>query len=60
MEDDAGQLYRQVFNTVMFCTEFVSFDDIAQQCNANFGQDAWSEYELFLDDDLPTPVASYG
>jgi hypothetical protein len=60
MEDDAGQTYHQVFNTVMFCTEFVSFDDIAQQCNDNFGEDAWSEYELYLDDDLPTPVASYG
>ena len=60
MVDDSGQTYRQVFNTIMFCTEFVSFDDLAQQCNDNFGKDDWSEYELFLDDDLPTPVASYG
>ena len=60
MVDDSGQTYRQVFNTIMFCTEFVSFDDLAQQCNVNFGKDDWSEYELFLDDDLPTPVASYG
>lgn len=60
MVDDSGQTYREVFNTVMFCTEFVSFDDIASQCDDNFGKDEWSEYELFLDDHLPTPVATYG
>jgi hypothetical protein len=60
MQDDSGQIYRQFFNTIMFCTEFVSFDDIAEQCDDNFGQGEWSAYELYLDDDLPTPVASYG
>jgi hypothetical protein len=60
LQDEHGQTYHQVFNTVMFCTEFVSFDDIAQQCDDSFGADAWNEYELFLNDDLPTPVATYG
>ena len=44
----------------MFCTEFTSFDDIAQQCDENFGKGEWDEYELYLDDALPTPVASFG
>lgn len=60
IDDGSGQLYRQVFQTAMFCTEFVSFDDVALQCNDNFGQGDWDEYELYLDDDLPAPVASYG
>jgi hypothetical protein len=58
--DASGRSYRAVFHTFMFCTEFVSFDDIAVQCNEQFGRDAWDEYELYLDDDLPAPVASYG
>jgi hypothetical protein len=44
----------------MFCTEFISFLDVAQQCDAHFGQGEWDEYELYLDDALPTPVASFG
>ena len=44
----------------MFYSEFGSFDDIAQQCIENFGKDEWSEYGLLPDDDLPTPVVSYG
>jgi len=60
LEDELGRSYRQVFNTAMFCTEFTSFDDIALQCDGNFGDEAWDEYELFLDEDLPVPIASYG
>lgn len=59
LEDAAGRAYRQVFNTVMFCVEFTSFDDVAVLCDENFGQNGWDEYELFLDDELPQPVASY-
>jgi hypothetical protein len=59
-EDELGRPYRQVFNTAMFCTEFTTFDDIALHCDENFGEEAWDEYELYLDDDLPEPVASYG
>lgn len=58
-EDADGQPYRQVFNTVMFCVEFTSFDEIAEQCDANFGAGEWDEYELYLDDELPEPVATY-
>ena len=58
--DEAGRPYRQDFSTVMFCTEFTSFDDIARQCDENFGKGEWDEYELYLDDALPTPVASFG
>ena len=58
--DASGRSYSQAFQTAMFCTEFTSFDDIAVQCDNNFGRGEWSEYELYLDDDLPTPVASYG
>jgi len=56
-EDASGRAYRQVFSTVMFCVEFVSFDDIAEHCNENLGEGAWDAYELFLDDELPQPVA---
>lgn len=59
LEDASGQPYRQLFNTVMFCTEFTTFDDISDQCDENFGPDAWDEYELYLDDDLPEPIGSY-
>jgi len=59
LEDEEGHAYRQVFNTIMFCTEFSSFDDIATQCDAHFGQDEWDEYELYLDDELPVPAAIY-
>jgi len=59
LEDAAGQPYRQVFNTVMFCVEFTSFDEIAEQCDENFGAGEWDEYELYLDDELPEPVATY-
>ena len=59
LENASGQAYRQVFKTVMFCTEFTTFDDIAEQCDENFGQDQWDEYELYLDDDLPEPIGSY-
>ncbi len=55
--DASGKAYRQVFNTVMFCVEFTSFDDIADHCDDNLGKDAWDSYELFLDDELPQPVA---
>lgn len=60
LEDELGRPYRQVFNSAMFCTEFTTFDDIALQCDENFGEDAWDEYELYLDEDLPEPVATYG
>ena len=60
LEDAVGRAYRQVFNSAMFCIEFTTFDDIALQCDDNFGEDAWDEFELFLDDDLPEPVGSYG
>ena len=58
--DETGHHYRQVFNTVMFCTEFRTFDGIAAECDDVLGQGEWDEYELYLDDDLPTPVATYG
>jgi hypothetical protein len=57
LEDEGGRLFRQVFNTVMFCVEFTSFDEIAAQCDENFGKGEWDEYELYLDDELPQPVA---
>ena len=59
-DDETGKTYRQFFHAVMFTTEFTSFDDIAAQCDEHFGEDEWSEYELYLDDDLPPPIASYG
>lgn len=59
LEDASGRAYRQAFNTIMFVVEFTSFDDIADQCDEHFGKDAWDEYELYLDDDLPPPVATY-
>ena len=59
LEDDLGRTYRQVFSTMMFCVEFTSFDDIAAQCDAHFGKEEWDEYELYLDDDLPVPTATY-
>lgn len=60
LEDELGRPYRQVFHTTMFCMEFISFDDIALQCDETFGEGVWDEYELFLDDGLPAPVAAYG
>jgi hypothetical protein len=57
LEDEGGRTYHQVFNTVMFCLEFVTFDDIAAQCDDYFGPDGWDEYDLYLDDDLPEPIA---
>lgn len=60
LRDDAGRTFSQVFSTLMFCTEFTSFEDIARQCDDNFGAGEWDEYELYLDDALPTPVASFG
>ena len=59
LEDATGSTYRQVFNTIMFCMEFTSFDEIAGQCDEHFGKDGWDEYELYLDDELPQPVATY-
>lgn len=59
-EDEDGRTYRKLFHTVMFSMEFTSFDDAAAKCDENFGEDAWSEYELYLDDDLPAPIAHYG
>ena len=58
-EDDQGRTYRQVFSTQMFCVAFTSFEDIADQCDAHFGKDGWGEYELYMDDDLPVPTATY-
>lgn len=59
-EDEDGRTYRRLFHTVMFNMEFSSFDDVAAQCDEYFGQGDWREYELYLDDDMPAPVASYG
>lgn len=59
LEDASRETYRQVFQTVMFCTEFTSFDDIADLCDEHFGMDAWDEYEIYRDDDLPPPIGSY-
>lgn len=59
LEDDDGRSYHQIFNTVMFCTAFTSFDDIALQCDENFGANEWDAYELYLDDELPEPAAYY-
>ncbi len=58
-EDDQGRAFRQVFSTMMFCAEFTSFEDIADQCDAHFGKNGWDEYELYLDDDLPVPTATF-
>jgi hypothetical protein len=60
LEDEQGRSYHQVFDAIMFCTEFISFDDIARQCDENFGEGQWDEYQLFLDDDLPEPIACCG
>ena len=59
LDDETGRSYRQVFNTLMFCVEFTSFDEIADQCDENFGKGSWDEYELYLDDELPPPIATY-
>jgi hypothetical protein len=59
LEDATGRTYRQVFNTVMFCVEFTTFDEIAELCDEHIGEGAWDEYELYLDDELPEPVATY-
>ena len=59
LEDETGRAYRQVFNTMMFVVEFTTFDEIADQCDDHFGEGAWDEYELYLDDELPPPVATY-
>lgn len=57
--DEAGRPFRQVFSTLMFCTEFTTFDEIADQCDENFGPGEWDAYELYLDDHLPVPTATY-
>ena len=57
--DESGRAYRQLFNTLMFCVPFTTFDEIAEQCDEHFGKDAWDEYELYLDDELPPPIATY-
>lgn len=59
LEDASGRAYRQVFKTVMFCVEFTSFDEIAGHCDEHFGKDEWDAYELYLDEELPPPVATY-
>jgi hypothetical protein len=43
----------------MFCVPFSSFDEIADQCDEHFGKEEWDAYELYLDDELPEPVATY-
>ncbi len=58
-QDEQGRAYRQVFRTMMFCTEFTSIEEIADQCDAHFGKDGWNEYDLYLDDDLPVPTATF-
>lgn len=58
--DAFGCIYHQIFNTHMFCVEFESFDAIADLCDQHFGHDGWNAYELYLDDELPEPAASYG
>ena len=60
LTDESGRSYREVFSTLMFCVEFTSFDDIAMQCDENFGPEEWDAYEVYADDDLPQPVAHYG
>lgn len=60
IRDEQGRSYRQIFDTMMFCTEFTSFDDIARQCDEHFGEGQWDEYQLYRDDDLPEPIAYYG
>ena len=47
LEDEQGRSYHQVFDAIMFCTEFISFDDVARQCDENFGEGQWDEYQLF-------------
>ena len=59
LQDTTGRRYRQFFNTIMFCVEFTTFDDIADQCDEHFGAEEWDEYELYLDDELPQPAATY-
>jgi hypothetical protein len=59
LEDDDGRAFRQVFDTVMFCVPFTSFEDIALLCDENLGEGEWDSYELYLDDELPPPIAYY-
>ena len=59
LQDPEGRHFRQVFSTLMFCTEFTTFNDVADQCDDNFGAGEWDAYELYTDDSLPSPVASF-
>jgi hypothetical protein len=58
-EEEDGQKYGKLLHTVMFSMTFISLDDVAAECDESLGADAWSEFDLYLHEELPTPVARY-
>jgi len=41
----------------MFSTLFITLADIEALCDKHYGADVWDAYSLYLDDQLPTPLA---
>ena len=41
----------------MFSTLFITLDDIEALCDKHYGEGVWDEYSLYLDDQLPEPLA---
>lgn len=58
-EDEDGKTYDKLLHTIMFSMKFTSLDDVAAECDQFLGADAWNEFNLYLHDELPTPVARY-
>jgi len=56
-EDLAAGTSEPFFYDHMFCTLFITLADIEALCDKHYGADVWDEYSLYLDEDLPTPLA---
>ena len=58
-QDEVGETYSKLLHTVMFSMKFTSLNDVAIECDQYLGADAWSQFDLYLHDELPTPVARF-
>jgi hypothetical protein len=56
-EDLASGTSEPFFYDKMFSTLFITLADIEALCDTHYGEGVWDEFSLYLDDQLPVPLA---
>jgi hypothetical protein len=56
-EDLANGSSEPFYYDQMISTLFITLEDIEALCDKHYGAGVWDEFALYLDDELPTPLA---